>query len=133
MEKRIGRVDRCGFNGHTCFLCFERGNFTNGKQTIWDALDLGCLATAKVALAKGAKQVSVANNKNPHDGCTPLCKAAENGHADIMLELIKHGADVNKCATFDKRTPLHAAAEGGNPAAVEILVSHGADLEAVTA
>ncbi len=56
-------------------------------------------------------------------GATPLHDAAWEGHADVAVVLIAHGADVNARRSYDGITPLHFA----QTAAVAILLlKHGA-------
>jgi ankyrin repeat protein len=68
-------------------------------------------------------------------GCTPdLHKAAREGDADRVRELLDAGADVNVRNTDKQRlqyTPLHWAAYYGHLEIAEILISRGADLDAV--
>lgn len=66
--------------------------------------------------------------------CTPsLHKAAREGDADRVRELLNAGADVNVRNTDKQRlqyTPLHYAAHYGHLEIAEILTSRGADLDA---
>jgi ankyrin repeat protein len=64
------------------------------------------------------------------DGWTPFLGAAYNGHADIVRELTKLGADVRCCGNAGSVTALHAAAEQGHLDVVRFLVEQGADMEA---
>jgi ankyrin repeat protein len=58
----------------------------------------------------------------------PLFWAAMNNHADIMLELFRHGANVNrKC---DGATALRGAVETGSTEAVRLLIAHGTNVNA---
>ena len=67
-------------------------------------------------------------------GCTPdLHKAAREGDADRVRELLDAGADVNVRNANKGRlqyTPLHWAARNGHLEIAEILISRGADLDA---
>jgi ankyrin repeat protein len=66
--------------------------------------------------------------------CTPgLHKAAREGDADRVRELLDAGADVNVRNADKQRlqyTPLHWAAYYGHLEIAEILISRGADLDA---
>ncbi len=67
-------------------------------------------------------------------GCTPdLHKAAREGDADRVRELLDAGADVNVRNADKQRlqyTPLHWAAHFGHLEIAELLISRGADLDA---
>ena len=58
------------------------------------------------------------------------------GHLEVLKEVLKFGASVNKCFNSQWRTrdrlisPLHAAAEMGHTEIVKILVAHGAKVNA---
>jgi len=66
-------------------------------------------------------------NAKDSTGCTALIKAVEGGHADVIKQLIKHGADVN---AKDGRgcSALINALEIGVTDIVELLIEHGADV-----
>ena len=56
-----------------------------------------------------------------------LHRAAVKGHAPVITELIKAGADVN--ATDDHGlAPLHYAVQGRDEDCVALLLAHGADV-----
>ena len=59
-------------------------------------------------------------------GDTPLSEAAASGAIDVMIELIKRGADVNSRGRFD-RTPLYRACFAGHTSAALALLEAGAD------
>lgn len=65
--------------------------------------------------------VDIADN----DGETPLLKACQNGHLEIIKLLLENGAEVNK-AKRNGATPLFAANSGGHNEVVEFLLSAGA-------
>ncbi len=66
---------------------------------------------------------------NTHDDITdPLFHASMYGADDIVQELIRHGADVNRsCELSGEATPLVAAIIGCNPSTTKLLLSNGAD------
>ena len=78
----------------------------------------------------------VANNPqlvtNPDIGEDPLAAAALNGHTNLVLWLLDHGADPNH-PDDDNAAPLHQCAMGGHIAAAAVpgLVNAGAMLQAV--
>jgi ankyrin repeat protein len=68
-------------------------------------------------------------NKKSKTGETPLHRAAAQGRADYVRDLIERGATVNvQC--FAGWTPLHKAALKGFVDIIEILCEHGANLDA---
>ncbi|XP_078701678.1 uncharacterized protein LOC144927814 [Branchiostoma floridae x Branchiostoma belcheri] len=57
---------------------------------------------------------------------SPLHRAANNGHHEIVSVLLAAGADVNARNVVED-TPLHDAATYGEPKCAEILLQYGAD------
>ena len=67
-------------------------------------------------------------NPNAEDnyGSTPLDRAAQEGHVEIVKILLERGANPN--AKDNKgSTPLHNAAQEGHDEIVKILLERGAD------
>ena len=63
-----------------------------------------------------------------HNGTTnPMCRATYLGRRNIIVLLLKHGADINK-RSFDGRTSLHWAAFRNNIQILELLVSNDVDI-----
>jgi ankyrin repeat protein len=62
-----------------------------------------------------------------YEGATPLFIAAQNGHTEIITELIKYGADVSICRDHDT-SPLFMACQEGHEKIVKILIDNGADV-----
>src|SRR6266446_1715872 len=56
---------------------------------------------------------------------TPLHKATPKGHASVVEELIKAGADKDAKNKHRERTPLHLAASLDQASVVEVLVRAG--------
>ena len=46
------------------------------------------------------------NKATTTDGTTPLNVAAQNGHSDVVAQLVQAGAGVNKALTTTGSTPL---------------------------
>lgn len=66
-------------------------------------------------------------------GTTALNWAASEGYLDILTELIKAGADINKAEERGGWTPLMLAVINQNSAIVEELINQQADLEKTNA
>ncbi|KAF8463029.1 ankyrin repeat-containing domain protein, partial [Russula ochroleuca] len=62
---------------------------------------------------------------------SPLHLASRQGHGDVALVLLEHGADLT-AQTDDGSTPLHVASKEGCENAVRSLLEHGADVTART-
>ncbi|MHB9147562.1 MAG: ankyrin repeat domain-containing protein [Candidatus Amoebophilus sp.] len=69
-------------------------------------------------------------NINAEDvyGNTPLHYAAEEGHLEVVIMLLKHRADVNAKQHFSKRTSLHIAALNGYIEIAKLLIEKGANV-----
>jgi hypothetical protein len=65
------------------------------------------------------------------EGNTPLLLAAEQRRTDVVMELIRLGADVNKKKRPRFCTPLHAAVLSMDMGSVVALLTAGADVNAV--
>ncbi|HBR70846.1 TPA: hypothetical protein DIC20_02500 [Candidatus Dependentiae bacterium] len=61
-------------------------------------------------------------------GVTPLYIAVHFDRCEMILPLIKKGADINVVMGSKKRTPLHKAVSKGNVSIVRVLVEAGADV-----
>ena len=88
------------------------------------ASESGHLKVVELLLSKGAK-IDVKDRYH----CTPLMLAAENGHNDVSMHLINHGADVSKKGGISNRTALHYASGNGHLKLVELLLSKGAEID----
>ena len=64
------------------------------------------------------------------DGITPLHRACQYGHYEIMKILISHGANINQ-SNINGWTPLHLSCYAGHLEVAEYLVREGASLEDV--
>ncbi|GLH12589.1 Tonsoku-like protein, partial [Gryllus bimaculatus] len=95
----------------------------------------GKLAKVKMAVSSTSSEHKKARldlleaadvNTNKERGRTPLHRAAFDGHAESLRELLAKGADVK---ANDKKgwNPLHIAAEAGHPECVRELLAKGAD------
>ena len=70
--------------------------------------------------------ITAGMNPEVRDG-SPLQKATEHGHIEIVKLLLDHSADVNAKATVNW-TALMAASRGGHAEIVRLLLDHGADV-----
>lgn len=61
----------------------------------------------------------------------PLALAIASGGSELLLPLLRAGANAAQSLTPERDTLLHLAALAGNAAAVPVLVAHRADLEAM--
>ena len=59
---------------------------------------------------------------------TPLWQAAKYGHTDVVILLLKRGAEINK-GLINGQTPLHIAADWGHIDVVQLLLDNGAEVD----
>ena len=72
-------------------------------------------------------QSGVHPKRAANDGCTPLCIAAQNGHAGMAALLLADPGGVDPSQANSKgRTPLIIACHMNHPAAAALLLDHGA-------
>jgi len=77
---------------------------------------------AKLLINNGAK----VNARECRFAYTPLHRAAEENHLEMVRFLIKYGADVN-AKTNNGQTALHRTARWGNLEVLQALLDSGAD------
>ena len=95
------------------------------KQPLMQAVLDGDLAKVKCLIAQGVD----VNQSSPivgggNDGQTPLLVACFFGHAEIVLELLKAGANPHIVDYLMKATPCHKGAYGGRPEAVKAVIEN---------
>lgn len=97
-----------------------------GISVLHDATEFGDLMTVRVLLKH---KVDV--DAETSAGITALHIAAKQGFADIVAELLLHGAKTDMLANDAKGCsvrPLHCAVENNNPAVVAALLDAGVDI-----
>lgn len=144
---RFGRISRfstlCALAG-LCALSFALGCNRGSRSTpaatvslsgtIHDAAAAGDLTLVKAFLKSNP---SLLDSKDKL-GETPLFKAAQEGHKDVVAFLLGSGAAVDAKCGHDNSTPLIGAATGphqgapnaGHGDVVEVLLANKADIEA---
>ncbi|HSG28555.1 MAG TPA: ankyrin repeat domain-containing protein [Candidatus Krumholzibacterium sp.] len=101
--------------------------FTSGvsSQEIFPAVMRGDLDRVKALLEEHPEWI----NATSWGEWTPLHRASQFGHGDIVELLISKGGDLDS-RTGLGLTPLYAAIIGERPAIVRQLIDHGADIRA---
>jgi len=95
------------------------------EEELVEAARSGQLAEVEDLLAQGAP----VNSRELFGGGTALHEATENGHEDVVLCLLQHGARADECDYAGFR-PLHVACDCGCIEAVRVLLDNGAALDA---
>ena len=68
-------------------------------------------------------------NQSMYNGTTPLYWASQEGHVNVVKELLKQpGIDINKAEINNGVTPLHIACQRGYLEVVQMLIDAGANL-----
>jgi ankyrin repeat protein len=95
--------------------------------TIWEAAATGELTVVVGHLRQNGTSLATYSQ----DGWTPLHLAAFFGHAGVVAELLRRGAQVDASSRNTlANQPLHAAAAGGSVEVCRMLVDAGADVNA---
>jgi hypothetical protein len=92
------------------------------NERLWEAARVGDAAAVKSLLDGGAD----VNARFRYDQ-TPLFKAAERGHTEVVRLLLERGAQPNLKDTFYGATPITWAAEKGHVEAVRALLEKGSE------
>lgn len=111
------------------FVAATGGQVVALRALLARGVDPNTLETEKLTVSMSHQLQSMGRN-------TPIIAAAQGGHADVVTELIKAGADVNY-AGFLNKTALLWASERGYTTIVETLLSKKAnpnvnDIEGLT-
>lgn len=99
---------------------YRTGTF-NGKNTLHIAALLGHLYIVMSLV----EDFNVNVNDKDKDGCTAILLAAQNGHDELVMFLIKHSADVN-VIDKNKRTLLHYIIENRSTELALQVINHTA-------
>jgi len=91
------------------------------------AIEQGDLIAVQAALAAGADVEEADIHGIPG---LPLRLASFRGHADIVRELLRYGADMHAANADGPDAPLRMAVRGKHQAVVELLLGTGADIPA---
>ena len=91
------------------------------------AIEKGNLQAVIAALDHGA---AIEESDMHGDSGLPMRIACFKGHADIVLELIKRGADVQAPNSQGGGGPIRMAARGQHTHIIQLLLAHGAELPA---
>jgi ankyrin repeat protein len=92
---------------------------------LYHAARLGFRDLAEHLIAEHPEHVNARGGEEE----TPMHVAVLEGHFDILLLFIEHGADVNGRSSKRGDTPLHRASKNGGLEAGQILLDRGADIE----
>lgn len=115
------RQVRDGFGQHEPFMIPDEMEAT----PLFFASEAGLTSVIQKLLAFG-----VYVNTNCFYG-TALQAASAEGHLDVVVELLKHGADLN-ASSEELGTALQAACAGGHAPVVGALVERGADVNQIS-
>ena len=89
-----------------------------GDTALHEAAEFGRAEIVETLLSYGAK-IEVES----WDG-TPLCKAAREGHHEVVLLLLAKGANAKSINPNGKTTALHMAAVAGHFKVLEVFMKH---------
>jgi ankyrin repeat protein len=101
-------------------IYIEEGEVRTGPPILM-AIESGSLETVELLVSHGASL------KKSRD-FSSVCKAAEEGHLDILQWLVKQGADMDEVVYDDIQSIMDLAVEKGHLDVVQWLVSQGFDV-----
>ncbi|EKD83361.1 MAG: ankyrin repeat protein, partial [uncultured bacterium] len=109
----------------TCLVLVLSGSILSAGE-IHDACQAGDLDKVKRILREDPEQIQAVTP----EGKSPLHMATGWGQKEIVLFLLKEGANIN-ALNNQGGTPIHVAASRNQPECAAILLDHGADMEAI--
>lgn len=99
----------------------------SGSTAALQAAHFGRLAVLRHLLTKNRQLLELAN----YHHTTPLMRASQEGHLEVVKFLCEMGASVNR-KNMQAMTALMLAAQRGNANVCQYLIQEGADLNAMT-
>jgi len=93
---------------------------------LWDAAKSGDVDAMHTALEAGAN-IQAIDHRGTQSGRRSLNWAAWFNHPEAIIELIRHGVDLD-AMNKTGYTPVHHAAESGSVAAAQVLIWAGANV-----
>lgn len=130
--KTLLQLQRTTHRGNDSFahLMAARGNTHLMRSLLGSAT-----AVSEQSGSGGQRQETLSDLliKTDSRGMTPLHCAVEKAHLEMVLLLLRHGADIDQFTNRlgDNRTPLAIAIELGHVEIVEALIKRGANLDVV--
>ncbi len=100
--------------------------FQTSHEEIFKAAAEGSLAKVQELVEKDPELIKARDGEE----CSPLHRASEAGHIDIVKYLLSRGADIDSRNNANQ-SPLLYAAFRGKPAIVSLLLEKGADFRAL--
>lgn len=99
---------------------------SDGRTPLWLAAGVNHIDAALALLERGANVCDTTDDINQH--ATPVWRAAECGHAQMIQLLVEHDADIHQPfgGALDY-SALHIAAHNGHTEAIKMLISLGAN------
>ncbi|KAJ5082438.1 hypothetical protein N7532_011481 [Penicillium argentinense] len=107
----------------------EKGSIVDrkGNTILHSAAAFGAIDAVQVLLDDACMAVDIKNE----NGETPLYKAFQAGHAEVIEALLDHGADAS-CRTQDHTTPLHwlfMITDNSIPRVLKRMIEGGANID----
>ena len=96
------------------------------QEMLWDAAKSGDVDAMHTALEAGAN-IQAIDHRGSQSGRRSLNWAAWFNHPEAIIELIRHGVDLDAMNNTGY-TPVHHAAESGSAEAARVLIWAGADV-----
>ena len=105
-----------------CLFCSQPVSSDVTGTTLFELIRAGNLEQMRNLLALGDVEI----NSRDAQGLTPLMRAVEMGQANIVRELLDHGAEIDATIAFYGITALTLAERDNNTEIIQILLAAGA-------